>query len=156
MAWQERRLALQEQDVAIMKTVKSELARVPELEKELKHLREDNAFLRSNIFLCWLDHTHCFQMNVCVMKFCFDAPLIACSRDSRENCSLLKEEVEGLRRKLERMEKLKEDLVNMEHEKEVRVTDVPNDNRSNARVQIRAFSLSIFRGCPRSSKRGKI
>ncbi|CAF98131.1 unnamed protein product, partial [Tetraodon nigroviridis] len=115
---QERRLALQEQDVAIMKTVKSELARVPELEKELKHLREDNAFLRSNIFLCWLDHTHCFQMNVCVMKFCFDAPLIACSRDSRENCSLLKEEVEGLRRKLERMEKLKEDLVNMEHEKE--------------------------------------
>lgn len=52
MAWQESRLALQEQDVAIMKTVKSELARVPGLEKELKHLREDNAFLRSNIFSC--------------------------------------------------------------------------------------------------------
>lgn len=53
MAWQERRLALQEQDVAIMKTVKSELARVPELEKELKHLREDNAFLRLNLCVSW-------------------------------------------------------------------------------------------------------
>lgn len=53
MVWQEleRRLALQEQDVAIMKTVKSEVARVPDLEKELKHLREDNAFLRSNTCL---------------------------------------------------------------------------------------------------------
>lgn len=53
MAWQEleRRLALQEQDAAIVKTVKSEVARVPDLEKELKRLREDNAFLRSNIFL---------------------------------------------------------------------------------------------------------
>lgn len=52
MVWQEleRRLALQEQDVAIVKTVKSEVARVPDLEKELKRLREDNAFLRSNIF----------------------------------------------------------------------------------------------------------
>uniref|UniRef100_H3CS51 Mitotic spindle assembly checkpoint protein MAD1 n=1 Tax=Tetraodon nigroviridis TaxID=99883 RepID=H3CS51_TETNG len=51
---QERRLALQEQDVAIMKTVKSELARVPELEKELKHLREDNAFLRDSRENCSL------------------------------------------------------------------------------------------------------
>lgn len=53
MVWQEleRRLALQEQDVAIVKTVKSDVARVPDLEKELKRLREDNAFLRSNIFL---------------------------------------------------------------------------------------------------------
>lgn len=41
------------------------------------------------------------------------------SRESRENCSLLKEEVEGLRRKLERMAKTKEELVNMELEKEV-------------------------------------
>lgn len=47
----ERRLALQEQDVAIVKTVKSEVARLPDLEKELKRLREDNAFLRSNTFL---------------------------------------------------------------------------------------------------------
>ncbi|XP_010731916.3 mitotic spindle assembly checkpoint protein MAD1 [Larimichthys crocea] len=80
----ERRLTLHEQDVAIVKTVKSEAAKVPDLEKELKRLRDDNAFLR----------------------------------ESRENCSLLKEEVEGLRRKLERMVKTKEDLVNMELEKE--------------------------------------
>lgn len=89
MTWQERRLALQEQDVAIMKTVKSELARVPELEKELKHLREDNAFLRSDIFSCVDCATEkllCFQMSiqsVCVpsknMKFCFDALLITCT-----------------------------------------------------------------------------
>lgn len=54
LSWQEleRRLALQEQDVAIMKTVKSELARVPGMEKELKNLREDNSFLRSTIFSC--------------------------------------------------------------------------------------------------------
>ena len=44
----ERRLALQEQDIAIVKTVKSEVAKVPDLEKDLKRLREDNAFLRSN------------------------------------------------------------------------------------------------------------
>uniref|UniRef100_A0A3Q3WCW2 Mitotic spindle assembly checkpoint protein MAD1 n=1 Tax=Mola mola TaxID=94237 RepID=A0A3Q3WCW2_MOLML len=81
----ERRLALQEQDVAIVKTVKSEAARVPDLEKELKRLREDNAFLREN----------------------------------RDNCGLLKEEVEGLRRKLERMAKTKEELASMELEKEV-------------------------------------
>lgn len=41
-------------------------------------------------------------------------------RESRENCSLLKEEVEGLRKKLERMEKMKEDLINMELEKNVK------------------------------------
>uniref|UniRef100_A0A3Q3LM55 Mitotic spindle assembly checkpoint protein MAD1 n=1 Tax=Mastacembelus armatus TaxID=205130 RepID=A0A3Q3LM55_9TELE len=44
----ERRLALQEQDIAIVKTVKSEVARVPDLEKELKRLRDDNAFLRES------------------------------------------------------------------------------------------------------------
>uniref|UniRef100_A0A3Q0QNZ4 Mitotic spindle assembly checkpoint protein MAD1 n=1 Tax=Amphilophus citrinellus TaxID=61819 RepID=A0A3Q0QNZ4_AMPCI len=82
----ERRLAFQEQDIAIVKTVKSEVAKVPDLEKELKRLRDDNAYLRLN---------------------------------TRENCSLLKEEVEGLRRKLERMEKTKEELVNMELEKEL-------------------------------------
>lgn len=50
--WQEleRRLALQEQDIAIVKTVKAEVAKVPDLEKELKRLREDNAFLRSDTF----------------------------------------------------------------------------------------------------------
>lgn len=48
MCWQElkRRLALQEQDMVIVKTVKSEAAKVPDMEKELKHLREENIFLR--------------------------------------------------------------------------------------------------------------
>uniref|UniRef100_A0A674NBA4 Mitotic spindle assembly checkpoint protein MAD1 n=1 Tax=Takifugu rubripes TaxID=31033 RepID=A0A674NBA4_TAKRU len=50
----ERRLALQEQDVAIMKTVKSELARVPGMEKELKNLRGDNSFLRESRENCSL------------------------------------------------------------------------------------------------------
>lgn len=42
----ERRLALQEQDMVIVKTIKSEAAKVPDMEKELKHLREENLFLR--------------------------------------------------------------------------------------------------------------
>ncbi|XP_074519242.1 mitotic spindle assembly checkpoint protein MAD1 [Halichoeres trimaculatus] len=50
----ERRLALQEQDIAIVKTVKSEVAKVPGLEKELKRLREDNAFLRESRENCSL------------------------------------------------------------------------------------------------------
>ncbi|XP_034044169.1 mitotic spindle assembly checkpoint protein MAD1 [Thalassophryne amazonica] len=44
----ERCLEFQEQDMTIVKTMKSEVARVPELEKELKRLREDNAFFREN------------------------------------------------------------------------------------------------------------
>ncbi|XP_035992565.1 mitotic spindle assembly checkpoint protein MAD1 [Fundulus heteroclitus] len=50
----ERRLALQEQDIAIVKSVKSEVARLPDLEKELKRLREDNAFLRESRENCSL------------------------------------------------------------------------------------------------------
>ncbi|XP_051242559.1 mitotic spindle assembly checkpoint protein MAD1 isoform X1 [Dicentrarchus labrax] len=50
----ERRLALQEQDVAIVESVKSEVAKVPDLEKELKRLREDNAFLRESRENCSL------------------------------------------------------------------------------------------------------
>ncbi|KAM9857538.1 LOW QUALITY PROTEIN: mitotic spindle assembly checkpoint protein MAD1 [Aulostomus maculatus] len=50
----ERRLALQEQDIAIVKTVKSEVAKVPDLEKELKRLKEDNAFLRESRENCSL------------------------------------------------------------------------------------------------------
>uniref|UniRef100_A0A3B5A4A2 Mitotic spindle assembly checkpoint protein MAD1-like n=1 Tax=Stegastes partitus TaxID=144197 RepID=A0A3B5A4A2_9TELE len=50
----ERRLNLQEQDIAIVKTVKSEVARVPDLEKELKRLREDNSFLRESRENCSL------------------------------------------------------------------------------------------------------
>ncbi|XP_063062888.1 mitotic spindle assembly checkpoint protein MAD1 [Engraulis encrasicolus] len=42
----ERRLALQEGDSVIVRSMKSEVARVPDLERELKRLREDNAFLR--------------------------------------------------------------------------------------------------------------
>lgn len=47
----ERRLALQEQDMVIVKSVKSEVAKVPDLEKEIKFLRDDNTFLRSNALL---------------------------------------------------------------------------------------------------------
>lgn len=43
----------------------------------------------------------------------------ALRRENKENCSLLKEEAEGLKRKLERMAKAKEDLVTIELEKEV-------------------------------------
>uniref|UniRef100_A0A671LLE3 Mitotic arrest deficient 1 like 1 n=1 Tax=Sinocyclocheilus anshuiensis TaxID=1608454 RepID=A0A671LLE3_9TELE len=42
----ERRLALQEQDSVIVKNMKSEVARLPELEREIKRLREENTFLR--------------------------------------------------------------------------------------------------------------
>ncbi|XP_052401566.1 mitotic spindle assembly checkpoint protein MAD1 [Carassius gibelio] len=42
----ERRLALQEQDSVIVKNMKSEVARLPELERENKRLREENTFLR--------------------------------------------------------------------------------------------------------------
>uniref|UniRef100_A0A8C5FY69 Mitotic spindle assembly checkpoint protein MAD1 n=1 Tax=Gouania willdenowi TaxID=441366 RepID=A0A8C5FY69_GOUWI len=50
----ERRLVLQEQDIAIVKTVKSEVAKVPDLEKEVKLLRDDNAFLRESRENCSL------------------------------------------------------------------------------------------------------
>ncbi|KAJ0051212.1 hypothetical protein NL108_016134, partial [Boleophthalmus pectinirostris] len=51
----ERRLVLQEQDMSIVKMVKSEAAKVPELEKkEVKRLREDNTFLRENRENCSL------------------------------------------------------------------------------------------------------
>ncbi|XP_037620852.1 mitotic spindle assembly checkpoint protein MAD1 [Sebastes umbrosus] len=50
----EWRLALQEQDMAIVKTVKSEAAKVPDLEKDLKRLRDDNAFLRESRENCSL------------------------------------------------------------------------------------------------------
>uniref|UniRef100_A0A669D6W2 Mitotic spindle assembly checkpoint protein MAD1 n=1 Tax=Oreochromis niloticus TaxID=8128 RepID=A0A669D6W2_ORENI len=50
----ERRLAFQEQDFAIVKTIKSEAARVPDLEKELKRLKDDNAYLRESRENCSL------------------------------------------------------------------------------------------------------
>ncbi|XP_056680270.1 mitotic spindle assembly checkpoint protein MAD1-like [Monodelphis domestica] len=80
----EQKLSLQEQDAAIVKNMKSELVRFPKMEREVKQLREENAYLR----------------------------------EMKENSGLLKEEVEGLQRKLERHEKLQEDMVALELEKE--------------------------------------
>ncbi|XP_055770502.1 mitotic spindle assembly checkpoint protein MAD1-like [Salvelinus fontinalis] len=42
----ERKLALQEQDVVIVKNMRSEVARVPDMDKELRQLREENIYLR--------------------------------------------------------------------------------------------------------------
>ncbi|KAF6736466.1 Mitotic spindle assembly checkpoint protein MAD1 [Oryzias melastigma] len=50
----ERRLILQEQDMSIVKTVKSEVAKVSDLEKEIKRLREENYFLRESRENCSL------------------------------------------------------------------------------------------------------
>lgn len=42
----EQKLSLQEQDAAVVKNMKSELVRLPKLERELKQLREESAYLR--------------------------------------------------------------------------------------------------------------
>ncbi|KAF7470627.1 mitotic spindle assembly checkpoint protein MAD1 isoform X1 [Marmota monax] len=42
----EQKLCLQEQDAAVVRSMKSELLRLPRMERELKRLREDNAHLR--------------------------------------------------------------------------------------------------------------
>lgn len=42
----EQKLCLQEQDAAVVKSMKSELMRLPRLEHELKRLREENTHLR--------------------------------------------------------------------------------------------------------------
>lgn len=42
----EQKLCLQEQDAAVVKSMKSELLRLPRMERELKRLREENAHLR--------------------------------------------------------------------------------------------------------------
>ncbi|XP_059903734.1 mitotic spindle assembly checkpoint protein MAD1 [Gadus macrocephalus] len=44
----ERRLSLQEQDIALVRTMRSEVARVQDLDKEVRRLREDNAYLRES------------------------------------------------------------------------------------------------------------
>ncbi|XP_053326445.1 mitotic spindle assembly checkpoint protein MAD1 [Spea bombifrons] len=80
----EQKLSSQEQDAAIVKSMKSDLSRVPKLERELQQLREENAY----------------------------------HREMRENNALLKEEVEGLRRTVERYDRMKEELVALEMEKE--------------------------------------
>ncbi|XP_065416168.1 mitotic spindle assembly checkpoint protein MAD1 isoform X7 [Chrysemys picta bellii] len=43
----EQKLSLQEQDAAIVKNMKTELARFPKMERELLQLREDNAYFRT-------------------------------------------------------------------------------------------------------------
>lgn len=68
----------------IVKNMKSELVRLPKVERELKQLKEENAYLR----------------------------------EMRETNGLLREEVEGLQRKLGRQEKMQENLVDLELEKE--------------------------------------
>lgn len=80
----EQKLFLQEQDSVIVKNMKSELVRLPKVERELKQLKEENAYLR----------------------------------EMRETNGLLREEVEGLQRKLSRQEKMQENLVDLELEKE--------------------------------------
>ncbi|XP_012903202.1 mitotic spindle assembly checkpoint protein MAD1 isoform X2 [Mustela putorius furo] len=80
----EQKLSLQEQDATVVKNMKSELVRLPKLERELKQLREESAYLR----------------------------------EMRETNGLLQEELEGLRRRLGRQEKLQESLVVLQLEKE--------------------------------------
>lgn len=80
----EQQLFSQEQESTIVKSMKSELDKLPKLERELQQLREENAY----------------------------------HREMKENNALLKEEVEGLHKKLERYERLKEEMVAMEIENE--------------------------------------
>ncbi|XP_042777225.1 mitotic spindle assembly checkpoint protein MAD1 isoform X2 [Panthera leo] len=80
----EQKLSLQEQDAAVVKNMKSELVRLPKMERELKQLREESA----------------------------------CLREMRETNGLLREELEGLRRRLGRQEKMQESLAVLELEKE--------------------------------------
>ncbi|KAI4876656.1 hypothetical protein NFI96_006687, partial [Prochilodus magdalenae] len=49
-----RRLALQEQDSVIVKNMKTEVARLPELEREVKRLQEENLYLRETKENCSL------------------------------------------------------------------------------------------------------
>ncbi|KAG8509967.1 Mitotic spindle assembly checkpoint protein MAD1 [Galemys pyrenaicus] len=88
----EQKLCLQEQDAAIVRNMKSELVRLPKMERELKQLREENSYLR--------DYLWSF-------------------RETRETNGLLREELEGLQRRLGRQEKMQENLVDLELEKEV-------------------------------------
>uniref|UniRef100_A0A4W4FNX4 Mitotic spindle assembly checkpoint protein MAD1 n=1 Tax=Electrophorus electricus TaxID=8005 RepID=A0A4W4FNX4_ELEEL len=106
-----RRLALQEQDSIIVKNMKSEVARMPELERELKRLQEENSYLK----------------------------------ETQENNSLLKEETEGLRRKLGRMEKVLEEKLKLELEKE-KTCIFPNrkpEDLSREVIQIQQRELNL-------------
>lgn len=59
----------------------------------------------------------CIPLNHYLSKF--QSSLNFLSRETKENSSLLKEETEGLRRKLERMERVMEEKLKVELEKEV-------------------------------------
>ncbi|XP_075035658.1 mitotic spindle assembly checkpoint protein MAD1 isoform X2 [Mixophyes fleayi] len=80
----EQKLTYQEQDASIVKNMKSDLEKLPKIEKELQQLREENAF----------------------------------HREMKENNALLKEEMESLRRAAERHDRMKEELVGLELDKE--------------------------------------
>ncbi|XP_066432410.1 mitotic spindle assembly checkpoint protein MAD1 [Eleutherodactylus coqui] len=80
----EQKLSSQEQDAAIVKSMKSDLEKLPKIERELQQLREENSY----------------------------------HREMRENNALLKEEVESLRRAAERYDRMKEELVALELDKE--------------------------------------
>ncbi|NXJ75746.1 MD1L1 protein, partial [Trogon melanurus] len=80
----EHKFSQQEHDALIVKNMKAELARFPKMERELRQLREENAYFR----------------------------------EMKENNGLLKEEVDGLQRKLERYEKVQAQLVTVELENE--------------------------------------
>uniref|UniRef100_A0A8C5R3I8 Mitotic arrest deficient 1 like 1 n=1 Tax=Leptobrachium leishanense TaxID=445787 RepID=A0A8C5R3I8_9ANUR len=80
----EQKLSTQEQDAAIVKSMKSDLSKLPKLERELQQLREENAY----------------------------------HREMKENNALLKEEVEGLHRKVERYDRMKEEIVTLEMERD--------------------------------------
>ncbi|XP_075686461.1 mitotic spindle assembly checkpoint protein MAD1 isoform X3 [Rhinoderma darwinii] len=80
----EQKLLSQEQDASIVKNMKSDLEKLPKIERELQQLREENSY----------------------------------HREMRENNALLKEEVESLRRAAERYDRMKEELVAAELDKE--------------------------------------
>ncbi|KAB0382957.1 hypothetical protein FD755_004874 [Muntiacus reevesi] len=100
----EQKLSLQEQDAAIVKNMRSELVRLPTMERELRQLREENA----------------------------------CLRETRDTSGLLREELEGLQRRLGRQEKMQETLVDLELEKEV-------SQPVSGVLQINAFELWCWR-----------
>ncbi|XP_065779755.1 mitotic spindle assembly checkpoint protein MAD1 isoform X2 [Muntiacus reevesi] len=91
----EQKLSLQEQDAAIVKNMRSELVRLPTMERELRQLREENA----------------------------------CLRETRDTSGLLREELEGLQRRLGRQEKMQETLVDLELEKERLLTKLQSWER---------------------------
>nr|XP_054499488.1 mitotic spindle assembly checkpoint protein MAD1 [Agelaius phoeniceus] len=100
----EQKLSQQEHDAVIVKNMKAELARFPKMERELRQLREENAYFR---------YISPLYTSIEVKPSSAPKP-----REMKENNGLLKEEVEGLQRKLERYEKVQAQLVTVELENE--------------------------------------